>query len=289
LEQTLIQFSSYTYLPSERELIEKLQNHFKDWNTEEKKLENLSCLNKAIKNLHAAIQEQVKKGNGNPLRAPLERAIFEEALPNERHLSATEFYEELEQTLIQFSSYTYLPSERELIEKLQNHFKAWNTEEKKLENLSCLNKTIKNLQEKIQQTEGRGLDSIAACDEKIAKEFEQTKKSVLTLHNWSKKLTYFTSVSAPQETKQLQEVFIHYTKLKAPPIIMERLQGFFRALGKNHNVKAILWYCTKAYLELPEKSPHGIKKILDKVKAKLHEPVSDPGTPQSTPSYPTDY
>ncbi len=224
------------------------------------------------------IEDRVK--DLTQLQAPLERAIFIEALPDKINLSATKFYTELQRTLIHVSLNTYPPSVQQLIDRLQKHFEEWNTEAKKLNNQSCLNITIKALQAEIKKEVGIHNHNIEAFNREIAKEFEQTKESVLTLHNWSKKLTYFTSVSAPPDTQQLQEVVISYLTQKAPPIIMERLQGFFRALGKNHNIKGVLWYCIKAYLELPEKSPQGIKKILDKVKARLQEPFSDPGTPQ---------
>jgi hypothetical protein len=213
------------------------------------------------------------------LQAPLEKATINEALPNQTNPSATKFYKELQLTLQIVRNKTYPEPVRLLITRLQGHFDTWKTETAKIDNQTILNGTISRLKSAIRQEIENNEDNIERATREIAEEFQQTRQLIASLNDWAKRLTHFKCVMEEQDIGALQQVLSRLAEDRASPLIFEHLNGFFLALGMNYNIKGILWYCIKAYLELPVKSPKEIKKILDKVKTKLQEPVSNSDFP----------
>ena len=106
----------------------------------------------------------------------------------------------------------------------------------------------------------------------IIKKVQKTRLSVDLLVGWTLQLSYFASISERQEMDAIEHLASYLGNEGLSPLILGKLDDFFIFLGTNHNIKGLLSYVIKAYLELPRKSPKEFKKNLDQIKLRARAP-----------------
>lgn len=209
------------------------------------------------------------------LEGPLRKAIRQEPLDH-----ATVFYHPLQLTLQLIKNKSYPPKVQPLISNIQGNFEAWTTEQTKRDNQTLLNSSILALLEAVTDAHHNLTEEHASLTATIGKTVGETEDALKALVAWSEKLHHFICTVPQQKISLIKESFSRYVQGQLPSLILKQLQTFFIFLGKNHNVKGLLWYVVKSYLELPTKSPQKLKEIIDKVKLQLEEPLSAEMPPQ---------
>ncbi len=207
------------------------------------------------------------------LIAPLEAAIKTEPLP-----SATSHYTQLQLTLQRIKTKTYPERVQTLISTLQSHFDIWRTETLKRDNQALLNGTIVTLKASVESALVQNEQESNGLTLAIEKKVEKTRLLVENLHEWAHQLSYFVCVSERQEIDTFEQIASFLGNKALSPLILGKLDDFFIFLGTNHNIKGLLSFVIKAYLELPRKSPKEFKKTLDQVKLKAQLPPVVPKT-----------
>jgi hypothetical protein len=200
-----------------------------------------------------------------PLKAAQEAAITKEPL------NAADHYRQLELTLQRIKTKTYPERVQTLISKLQGHFDVWRTETLKKDNQAILNGTIGTLIASVETAIEQNINETARLTELITKKALKTQQLVENLVEWTHQLSYFVCVSERQEIDAFEHFAAFLGNQGLSPLILGKLDDFFIFLGTNHNIKGLLSFVIKAYLELPKKSPKEVKKILDKVMLRAQE------------------
>jgi hypothetical protein len=203
----------------------------------------------------------------NQLIAPLEAAITTDPLPNTT--SATSHYTQLQLTLQRIKTKTYPEPAQTHISRLQGHFDVWRTETLKKDNQAILNGTIETLRDSVINALELNKQETTRLTGAIMKKVQKTQLLVENLIEWSHQLSYFVCVSERHEIDAFEHLASFLGNKGISPLILGKLDDFFIFLGTNHNIKGLLSFVVKAYLELPRKSPKEFKKILDNVKLRI--------------------
>ncbi len=270
--------------PSTRQHIRSTREHFESLSKPIcAKIDNLAELVEQRKHLEEVIENLAQ------LDSPLTTAITHGTIAD-----ATSFYKGLQLTLQMIKNKTYPKPVQDLISTLQGHFDSWRTEAAKKDNQTLLNGTIETLKLAVedaireQQLEiGRINGTIPQkppeagqqTPKTIAQESKELRKEITDLAEWTHRLNYFVCISENQQMDALKEVLSRFAEDGLSPLILKKLDDFFLFLGKNHNVKGMLSFIIKAYLERPNITPKEFKKILDRAKSNSRPPSPVPESP----------
>jgi len=208
------------------------------------------------------IEESVKELD--QLILPLEKAIS-----SEPQAHPTDFYKQLQLTLQKIRTKTYPVSVQTLISKLQGNFDEWTTESAKQANQTHINGTIIQLLKAVRQSTAEKKLKLQKLTKQMHQSGQETEKHVIALSEWAVKLRYFPCSTEAKEISFIKEFLLRFAEEGLSPLILKQLDAFFLFLGKNHNIKGLLWYVIKSYLELPVKSPQEFKRVIDNVRLKL--------------------
>ena len=258
--------------PSTRQHIKSTREHFESLSKPIcAKIANLAQLVEKRKQLEEVIEDLAQ------LIEPLDTALAPDPLAN-----MSSFYKGLQRTLQRIKNKTYPKPVQDLISTLQGHFDSWRTEAAKKANQTLLNGTIETLRDRViaaineQEREiGRingtigqkPLEKGQQPTSTIDQESKELKQQVKALAEWTNNLNYFVCIPENQQMDALKQVLSRFAEDGLSPLILRKLDDFFLFLGKNHNVKGMLSFIIKAYLELPQKNPKDFKKIIDKAKS----------------------
>ncbi len=209
------------------------------------------------------------------LIAPLEAAITTQPVPN-----ATSHYTQLQMTLQRIKTKTYPERVQTLITRLQGYFDVWRTESLKRDNRTLLNGTIETLRDSVVSAIKKNDRDSDQLTRAIIKEVHETHLLVGNLVDWTQqKLKNIACISERQEIDAIEHLVSYIGNEALSPLILGKLDDFFLFLGTNHNIKGLLSFVIKAYLELPRKSPKEFKKILDQVKLRAQASPTIPMAP----------
>jgi len=188
-------------------------------------------------------------------------------------------YNNLPVTLQKIRNNTYPALIQDSLTKLQGAFASFTSDKLKKDNenyLTGIVVTLKELlKESIEQYEKEGED----LSLEIQKKYEKIQEKVNALAGWAgKDLKCFTCKAEVEQLDAFKELLSQYggsIQGGLSPLILKQLDAFFLFLGKNHNIKGLLWYVLKACLEISI-SPEEFEKVVGPVKAKLDEKKTPP-------------
>ncbi len=193
--------------------------------------------------------------------------------------NATKFYSELQLTLPKIKDNRYPQSVQHYILKLQRAFESWKTETEKRNNHSNLNGHILTIREEVDIAITKNKIEVEKLLKQIQDERQQAAQHVAALAEWATTLTYFDCKVEASDINLAQQIFAQYAGSipgGLSPLILKQLDAFFQFLGKDHNIKGLLWYVIKAYLETPPKPPQEFEKILSQVREKIKLSLKTP-------------
>jgi hypothetical protein len=187
---------------------------------------------------------------------------------------ATFPYNNLPITLQKIRNKTYPDLIQDPITKLQRALDSFTSEKLKKENESYLNGIVTTLKkllgtsliEKEEESENIGIE--------IQKKYEEIREKAQALADWAHKdLNCFACKIEEQQLDAFKQLLAQYggsIQGGLSPLILNQLDAFFLFLGKNHNIKGLLWYVLKACLEI-HVPPEEFEKVIGKTKAKLEK------------------
>lgn len=192
---------------------------------------------------------------------------------------ATFPYNDLSATLQKIKNKTYPALIQASLTKLQTALDSCPSEKRKKENEYYLNGIIVTLKQLLESSLSENTEENENITVEIQKKYDEIQESVKALADWARQdLKCFECKIEEQQLDAFKTLLAQYggsIQGGLSPLILNQLDAFFLFLGKNHNIKGLLWYVLKACLEISI-PPEEFEKVIGKTKAKLEKPATPP-------------